>query len=105
MCCRFWVECLHGHNSLGRSENNEPRQREYGSSVTLVRWPDGQNSPRLYALLPLVLRRWPANAGKNCPAILAVKRHAANPSVGVRRQLPLHKGAIFAWANTTGYAE
>ncbi len=40
MCCRFWVECLHGHNSLGRSENNEPRQREYGSSVTLVRWPD-----------------------------------------------------------------
>ena len=40
MCCRFWVECLHGHNSLGRSENNEPRQREYGSGVRLVRWPD-----------------------------------------------------------------
>ena len=78
MCCRF---C----------------QRESGGRT-------GQNSPRLYALLAFLLRRWPANAGKSCPAILAVKRHAANPSVGVRRQLPLHKGAIFAWANTTGLA-
>ena len=28
-------------------------------------------------------------------------RHAVNPSVGVRRQLPLHKGAVFAFLHRT----
>ena len=32
-------------------------------------------------------------------------RHAGNPSVGVRRQLPLHKGAVFAGVHPTGHAE
>ena len=30
---------------------------------------------------------------------------ALNPSVGVRRQLPLHKGAVFAARHTTGHPE
>ena len=30
------------------------------------------------------------------------RRYSANPSVGVRRQLPLHKGAVFAAQHTTG---
>ena len=32
-----------------------------------------------------------------CGSIAWMQRHAANPSVGVRRQLPLHKGAVFAF--------
>ena len=101
MCCRFWAASRRGRNSLGRSENNEPRQREYGCSVTLVRWPDGQNSPRLYALLRFLLRRWRANAGKNCPAILAVSRRKGRldamgftipPAWPCHAVPPLHKG-------------
>ena len=37
-----------------------------------------------------------------CGSTAWVQRHAANPSVGVRRQLPLHKGAVFAAQHTTG---
>ena len=74
---------------------------QYGCSVTLVRWPDGQNSPGLYALLALLLRRWPANAGKSCPAILAVRRRKGRldamgltipPAWPCHAVPPLHKG-------------
>ncbi len=36
-----------------------------------------------------------------CGSTAWVQRHAANPSVGVRRQLPLHKGALFAFLQPT----
>ena len=36
-----------------------------------------------------------------CGSTAWVQRHAANPSVGVRRQLPLHKGAVFAFLQPT----
>ena len=122
MCCRFWVECLHGHNSLGRSENNEPRQREYGSGVRLVRCPDGQNSPRLYALLPLVLQAWRATPGKGpmCnPGGEAQKRPVGcngpynPPSMALPCCPPFAQGGLrraaagktlFAWMDTTGLA-
>ena len=93
-----------------------------GAASHWVRWPDGQNSPRLYALLPLVLRRWRANAGKSCPAILAAKRRKGRldamgltipPAWPCHAVPPLHKGGLrraaagktlFAWMDTTGLA-
>ena len=38
---------------------------------------------------------WPSRHGTGSTAW--VRRLAVNPSVGVRRQLPLHKGAVFAF--------
>ena len=82
----------------------------------------GQNSPRLYALLALLLRRWPANAGKNCPAILAVSRRKGRldamgfhnpPSMALPCCPPFAQGGLrraaagktlFAWMDTTGLA-
>ena len=39
---------------------------------------------------------------RSMPAQALGRRHSANPSVDIRRQLPLHKGAIFAAQHTTG---
>ena len=43
---------------------------------------------------------WPSRHGTGSTAW--ERRLAVNPSVGVRRQLPLHKGAFFAARETTG---
>ena len=70
----------------------------------------GQNSPRLYALLAFLLRRWRANAGKSCPAILAVSRRKGRldamgftipPAWPCHAVPPLHKGGFFALRHTT----
>ncbi len=39
-----------------------------------------------------------------CGSTAWERRHFANPSVGVRRQLPLHKGAVFAGLHRTSVA-
>ena len=39
-----------------------------------------------------------------CGSTAWVQRLAVNPSVGVRRQLPLHKGAVFATQHSTSHS-
>ena len=66
------------------------------------------------ALLGLLFRRWPANAGKSCPAILAASRRKGRldamglhnpPSMALPCCPPFAQGGLFlAQANTTGLA-
>ena len=86
--------CLDGHNQLSAGA-------QYGCSVTLLRGALIVQSHRLNALLGLLLRRWPANAGKSCPAILAECRRKGRldamgltipPAWLCHAVPPLHKG-------------
>ena len=84
------LRCRAGQQNEGRL--CPPRQREYGRPDTGPPLCKGGTA-------------WQSHARGDCEAggmiqlvfYCRVRRLAVNPSVGVRRQLPLHKGAVFAF--------